>query len=349
MGRLNSTQERKETLSWGRSFNPTARKLPDGFTLKTVRLTFHKDLKGYFALSCLSRSLSESRDLVEGASKLVFRVRCALEEAIKHSILDNLENNRGNSEVLFSSNFFGSSKKQGTSLRMPLTTCRPTSLCASACYAHDVLDAAPAAVVRGAINGVVASMFESGDRREREQILLRLFPHVKRAVRNAQNELKKLPVGFLRRANIRFAHVGEICRFSEFANALATQVKDVSDGSVDCVVYTRLAESAKLDKDLWIINFTLDEVSHERRKFVPPSARIVYSAFKGKTSTEADVNFLEHHRWSHIAPSGNGGTLCPATLPDTKNRSCDAVMCDRCFRKTTGIRKAINKSKEAMS
>ena len=71
-------------------------------------------------------------------------MRTLVEQAIEETIVDWLNRQNGSDlSELFKGNFFGKSKKQGTSVRMPLTTCQPTMLCASACYAHDVLDAAP--------------------------------------------------------------------------------------------------------------------------------------------------------------------------------------------------------------
>jgi hypothetical protein len=81
-----------------------------------------------------------------------------------------------------------------------------------------------------------------------------------------------------------------------------------------------------------VINFTLDKSSQSRKSWAPPQARIVFSAFGGELSSEADVNFLEHHqRGFHALPIGSG-TVCPTTLPETKVRTCDAVRCDRCFK-----------------
>ena len=228
--------------------------------------------------------------------------------------------------------FYGFSKKQGTSVRMPLTTCKPTKLCAGACYAHDVLDAAPASVIRGVINGIVAEHFEHGPASCRESVMLALSNHSKRAIQSSLNEVRALKgSGWTRRAFIRFSHVGEITKYPEFANALAEQVHEQSGGRVDCVVYTRHSNAAKLDPKRWIVNFTLDPASLDRRKWAPETARIVFSAFGGVTSDQADVNFLEHHRHTHMARTAGSGRICPATLPETKERTCDACRCDRCF------------------
>jgi len=144
-------------------------------------------------------------------------------------------------------------------------------------------------------------------------------------------ELNLLPNGFNRRAFIRFSHVGEIVFFPNFANALAKQAREISQGQVDCVVYTRHKNVAKLDPELWIINFTLDPVSMNRRLWAPDHARLVYSAFGGKVSPVAEVNFLEHHRHSHMQKTSGEGRICPATLPETPDRTCDACHCKRCF------------------
>ncbi len=117
----------------------------------------------------------------------------------------------------------------------------------------------------------------------------------------------------------------------KWANEMARQIKKKSEGHVVCVVYTRRQNVTDLDPELWVINFTLDPSSLEREKWIPEYAHTVFSAFDGVTSESAYVNFLEHHRWSHCSPKGNG-VLCPATLPETESRTCDSLLCDRCFK-----------------
>jgi hypothetical protein len=189
----------------------------------------------------------------------------------------------------------------------------------------------PASVARGVVNGIVAERFEHGEHGTREAILARLQPQTQRAIRAALREARALGPGWTRRPHIRFSHVGEITAFPQFANALARQVRQLSGGEVDCVVYTRHPHARDLDPELLVINFTLDKSSQARKSWAPPQARIVFSAFGGELSREADVNFLEHHRWIHVLPVGTG-TVCPTTLPETKVRTCDAVRCDRCFK-----------------
>ena len=292
--------------------------------------TYEAELKNYFRLSVLARSSSADSELASRAHELLFRVRTLLEGAIQQSITHARVELGAKLDELFEGNFFGFSKKQGTSLRLPLRTCAPTKLCAGGCYAHDVLDAAPAAVVRGAINGWIADSYERGDAEARSGLRVRLFPHVRRAIKKAKSELQYLPEGFTRRAFIRFSHVGEIVHTPKFANDLARMVQDLSEGDVDCVVYTRHKRAVELEPALWIVNFTLDPVSEDRKSWVPTRARIVYSAFGGKTSPIAEVNFLEHHRHGHLAQVGVG-RACPATEPQATSRSCDGNQCNRCF------------------
>jgi hypothetical protein len=292
--------------------------------------TYEAELKNYFRLTVLARSSSADPELASRAHELLFRVRSLLEGAIQQSITLAPVEPSSRLDALFDGNFFGFSKKQGTSLRMPLRTCAPTKLCAGGCYAHDVLDASPAAVVRGAINGWIAETYECGDEESRAELAVRLRPHVKRAINKAKSELKFLPEGFTRRAFIRFSHVGEIVHTPIFANDLARMVQDLAEGEVDCVVYTRHKRAIELISDLWIVNFTLDPVSEDRKSWAPSDARIVYSAFGGKTSPIAEVNFLEHHRHGHLSQIGDG-RACPATIPQATSRNCDGNQCNRCF------------------
>jgi hypothetical protein len=151
-----------------------------------------------------------------------------------------------------------------------------------------------------------------------------------RMVRAAMRDAEHAAATFARRPRIRFAHVGEFAAFPEYANALATQVRRQSAGAVDCVVYTRHPDAKLLDPSLFVVLFSLDESSEDRRRFVPPTARAVRSAFAGRITDTVDVNFLEHHRWVHIKPVGTG-KICPSTAPDTKDRTCDGCKCDFCF------------------
>jgi hypothetical protein len=319
-----------EVIEWGKSFNGRILSINE-ISTQSIYVISEGDLKNYFRLCALSRSTSAIPSYVSSAMQDVFGVRSHLEKSIIKAIESSPSSLEEKVRGVLENNFFGFSKKQGTSLRMPLASCNPTKLCAPGCYAHDVLDAAPFAVIRGAMNGWLAGTFETSDQNTRTWILKELEPHAKSAIRNARKELENLPTGFKRRPFIRFSHVGEIVAFPEFADALAGLVKELSKGGVDCVVYTRHRNVSKLDPSLWVINFTLDPSSLKRKEWAPSHARIVFSAFGGVTSDVAEVNFLEHHRHGHMARTAGTGRVCPATAPETKVRTCDACHCNRCF------------------
>jgi hypothetical protein len=192
------------------------------------------------------------------------------------------------------------------------------------------MDAGCNPVVKGVLNGVIAQLYENADLRTRMFIDVQLRDHARRAVGLALHEAQRTSSRYERHARIRFSHVGEIAAFPAFANALARMVKEESEGRVSCVVYTRHPNASDLNPGLFVINFTLDPVSEERIAWAPRNSRIVYSAFGGTVSSKAEINFLEHHRWSHVLPEGRG-PICPATAPDVAERTCDAVRCDKCF------------------
>jgi hypothetical protein len=268
--------------------------------------------------------------MVSDAFALVFRVRVVLEQAVA-AALDELLARQGLCTAdLRRQSLHGYSKKQGVSIRMPLSSCVPTKVCGASCYAHDALDAAPASVIRGAINGAVAAWYERADAAFRKSLLVELQRPIVRMIAAAHRDAKTAASVFKRRPRIRFAHVGEFSAFPNFANVLAKHVRDHSRGEVDCVVYTRHPDAGMLDPDLFMVLFSLDESSEARRRFVPPTARVVRSAFGGRVTDSVDVNFLEHHRWSHLEPIGTG-KICPSTAPETKERTCDACRCDFCF------------------
>lgn len=333
MVRVLTREQHRSALDWAKRLRPESLGQPYISVLSPKQLidSQRSSLVQYFRLCALSRNKNADSALVSEATGLLFRTRVLLENHIQRiidsasgSLVDRLS-------ALGLHSFFGGSKKQGVSLRMPLNTCRPTTLCAGGCYAHDVLDAAAPAIVRGAINGFVADTFEHGSVADQDLIMKMLRPATLRAVRAACREISELPKGFTRRPYIRFSHVGEVVAFPAFANAIARNVAALSSGSVDCVVYTRHNDANRLDSKLWVINFTLDPVSHDRRSWAPYGARLVYSAFGGEISPDADVNFLEHHRHSHLPVKTGTGTICPATMPTCEVRTCDACKCATCF------------------
>ncbi len=331
MGRLNSPAEQKATLDWAAEYAGARMSACGVDSASDLRALFAHELRRYFALAALSRSTTASRPMVSDALSLVFRVRVVLEQAIAGSLTNPAARAGIGAFDLAHSPLHGYSKKQGVSIRMPLSSCVPSKICGAACYAHDVLDAAPASVVRGAVNGAIAALFEGGNRRQRNELLAGLAQPISRMVQAARKDAREASITYTRRPRIRFAHVGEFAQFPEFANALAKSVREVSSGEVDCVVYTRHPDAGLLDPELFVVLFSLDESSEDRRRFVPPTAWVVRSAFGGHVTDSVDVNFLEHHRWIHIKPVGTG-KICPSTAPETKVRTCDACQCDFCFK-----------------
>ncbi len=330
MGRLHTLVEHKATLDWATGYRRSLDSAGPVSSVSCLRLRFGKDLQRYFALAALSRSTTAPAQMVKDALAQVFRVRVVLEQSIA-AALTGLVTRAGIGALELSRQpLHGYSKKQGVSIRMPLSSCVPSKICGAACYAHDVLDAAPGSVVRGAVNGAIAAWYERGDGSQREELLAALAQPVRRMVDAARKDARAAEANFVRRPRIRFAHVGEFAPFPDFANALARRVRDSADGEVDCVVYTRHPDARLLDPELFVVLFSLDESSEDRRRFVPPTARSVRSAFGGHVTESVDVNFLEHHRWVHIKPVG-AGKVCPATAPDTKDRTCDGCKCDFCF------------------
>lgn len=331
MGRLNTIDEQAATLEWAVSYSCLRIAGREVSSISSLRLRYGDDLRRYFALAALSRSTTAPAQMVGDALALVFRVRVVLEQSIAAALTDLAARVGVGAFELSRAPLHGYSKKQGVSIRMPLSSCVPSKVCGAACYAHDVLDAAPASVVRGVVNGALAAWYERGDARQREELLAALTRPVRRMVEAARKDARLASLAFVRRPRIRFAHVGEFAAFPEFANALARLVRESSDGGVDCVLYTRHPDAGLLNSDLFVVLFSLDESSEDRRRFVPATARVVRSAFGGRITHTVDVNFLEHHRWVHIKPIGTG-KICPSTTPETKVRTCDACKCDFCFK-----------------
>ena len=331
MGKLNTLAEQTATLAWAGEYRGATHGVGGTVFVLDLRSRFSDDLRRYFALAALSRSTTAPAQMVSDALALVFRVRVVLEQSIAAALTDLAAREGIGALDLNSEPLHGYSKKQGVSIRMPLSSCVPSKVCGAACYAHDVLDAAPASVVRGAVNGALAAWYERGDGQQREELLTEMTRPVRRMVEAARKDARFASPTFVRRPRIRFAHVGEFAPFPEFANALARLVRECSDRGVDCVAYTRHPDARLLDPDLFVVLFSLDESSEDRRRFVPATARVVRSAFGGQITDTVDINFLEHHRWIHIKPIGTG-KICPSTNPETKVRTCDACKCDFCFK-----------------
>lgn len=329
MGRQLTESEHEEVLKWGQGFKsvrPFVVTKPLGACL---RREARQELDYYWNLANLSRAQARRPELASAAHRIVFRVRVNLEHSLTDFVRDGLDAGELGHEHLFDGDFFGSSIKQGVSVRMPLASCAPTRDCAGSCYAHDGMDAGRNPVVKGVLNGLIAERYEAGNEAMRATLVEMLRPHARRAIRAARSDAARAE--FQRSPRIRFSHVGEIAAFPQFANALAKLIRDESNSEVANIIYTRHPNARLLDPQLFVVLFSLDESSEDRRRFIPSTAWVVRSAFGGKVTDAVDVNFLEHHRWEHIQPIGTG-KICPSTAPDTKVRTCDACKCDFCFK-----------------
>jgi hypothetical protein len=180
MGKRNTTAQQQETLAWAKAYQGHRTRLGAGTVPRAAAVASGDQLRRYFALAALSRSTTAPQGLVEAAWNEVFRVRVAIEHSIDRSVCDSLTNGAITLREILGGGFFGVSKKQGVSVRMPLLTCRPTRICGAACYAHDVLDAAPAAVVRGVLNGIIARTYEEGTAETRRGVIDKLQPQTRR-------------------------------------------------------------------------------------------------------------------------------------------------------------------------
>lgn len=321
-----------EALIWAESFRVTKRPLTKPVA-KSAHDLFYDELTHYWRLALLSRQPGKFPVEAEKARKILFRVRTYLERCISDSIEDAMSKGAFDLGHLLEKSIFSSSIKQGLSLRLPLTSCVPTDTCHWGCYAHDGMDAGRYPIIKGSINGVIAKAYESANSVMRASISTMLSRNIEKAVFQALREAENAE--FDREPRIRFSHVGEIAAYPDFANEFAKLVSEVSSAKVSCVVYTRHPNVARLDRDLYVINFTLDEDSLDRKSWIPEGVRTVFSAWNGQINKDADVNFLEHHRFSHQIPAG-AGLICPVTKPAVKVKTCDAAKCDLCFRKVGG-------------
>lgn len=299
--------------------------------LKSIHDNFEDDLTKYWRLALISRGKGGGEAEKNKAINLIFRVRTIIEKSIECSVHGGIGSGNIQLENLFEKSVFSKSIKQGLSLRLPLTSCVPTKTCKWGCYAHDGMDAGRYPVIKGAINGMIAKMYENGSDNERKKIKDLLKKNVLSAVKQSIRESDQS--SFKRQPRIRFSHVGEIADFPDFANMFAKLVSELSNGQVQPVVYTRHPNANLLNTQLFVINFSLDNDSSDRKSWVPPGARVVYSAWNGEVSKDASVNFLEHHRFSHSNPSGEG-YVCPVTRLELNVKTCDEARCDLCFQQS---------------
>jgi hypothetical protein len=324
-----SDKLRKELLDWADRLKVLENDKVFAPVAASMHSIWHGDLTKYWNLCLLSRSEKKYPSLSQEARKRVFRVRSSLERSMIKSLHIALDSGKINLRDLFTSNIFSESIKQGLSLRMPLSSCNPTKNCHWSCYAHDGMDAGRYPVIKGAINGFIAELFEYGEEKTQVQVKSFLKEKANLGIRKALREQEKSP--FKRDARIRFSHVGEITAFPKFANEFASIISSLSNGEVRCVLYTRHQNASLLNPDLFIINFTLDRDSDERIEWVPKTAKTVFSAWDGVCDETATINFLEHHRFSHLPGTGKG-KICPVTEINTAVKTCDSALCDLCFR-----------------
>jgi hypothetical protein len=271
------------------------------------------------------RIAKESRDRVRG---WLFRARHLLDSRIEATIWDLINREELRFSRLLNRQVFGFCKKQGVSFRLSLSTCVPSRLCGGGCYAHDGRERVTSTILSGCYNTVLCEAFEQGRIAAEE-----LVPSVRKAIHFARldRQLSDREYGFSRRARIRLAHVGELAAFPKFANWLGETVMQISKGEVDCVIYTRHPNVSMLDTSVLVINLTIDASSENRRDWVRPGVRPVWSAWDGLLDPNAAVNFLEHHdHGQHALPQG-AGNVCPVTLANTARRVCDEYACVRCF------------------
>jgi len=329
MGKILTIEERHELLKWADTFKPVQTIAIWGSISKCLRQSAEQELRNYWGLARTARNAKVPEPIRTAAHPHLFSVRTKIEKWLGDSVLKALKAGKIEPSDLLDGTVFGCSLKQGVSFRLPLSSCQPTAHCAGGCYAHDGLDASISTVIRGALNGAFAQYFEESDETTRRAMMQAFSGSLKRAVLQALRECDR--ADFPRQARIRMSHVGELTAYPAFANTMAAMIKDLSGGKVAAVVYTRHRNAALLDPKLFVINFTLDEVSLNRRSWAPKEARIVFSAWEGRIRDDVGVNFLEHHHLAHTESAGKG-KICPATQPETKEKTCDGVRCDYCFK-----------------
>jgi hypothetical protein len=298
--------------------------------LKDLKQRYSAACRNYYTVAAISRRKVLDETLRAGLLSILYSLRAQLEA----KIIDDLRMAEDYAEVwreATNRSFFGFSAKQGVSIRYPLYSCVPTRECGARCYGHDGRDRELHLIFRGALNYLCGDKFENGLQTDRKQVLQNLDPAIRHAVRVAIREQRAAAEnGYKREARIRFAHVGEMAATPAFTNALAAAIKDC-DPSVACVIYTRHPKCSALDPSLFRINFTLDAADDQRGRFAPGHARLVSSAWDGKVSPHADINFLEHHVEKGVRATGKG-FVCPVTADHSSIPTCDSARCDACFR-----------------
>ena len=329
MGKILTTLERHALLNWADRFQPAGLIKVQTPISKCFKTSAEQDLRNYWGLARTARNLKVDQSIRTQAHGKLFQIRTKMEKWFVDSALNALRSGIITAADLLDGTVFGSSLKQGVSLRLPLSSCMPTESCAGGCYAHDGLDASITTVIRGSLNGAFAKNYENSATKKRSELIKIFSIPLEKAVHEAFRDSERSH--FKREPRIRMSHVGELTAYPSFANAVAKKINEISNGNVKCIIYTRHKNAKLLDPELFVINFTLDSTSLSRRAWAPKSSRIVYSAWAGEMREDVAVNFLEHHHLAHTHSAGSG-KVCPATLPQTTEKTCDAVRCDFCFR-----------------
>jgi hypothetical protein len=297
---------------------------------RALKYRYARECRSYYSVAALSRRAILEEELRSAAYSKLFQLRSTLEKTIIED-LDFCGDRADLEKIWASKSFFGVSAKQGVSIRYALASCVPTRDCGARCYAHDGRDREIHHLFRGALNFYFGQQYENSGADARRRLLGLLSNAIAFGVSAARSDqlAAKKELGILRAPRIRFSHVGEIASTPEFANALAQQVRSI-DPEVSCVIYTRHPKARSLDSELFVVNFTLEGDEDPRRRWVPPNSRIVSSAWDGRLSSLADINFLEHHVAGVAQPAGRGA-ICPVTLDHARNSSCDVAQCQLCF------------------
>jgi hypothetical protein len=283
----------------------------------------------YFVLAAASRKKTLDPSIRNRIVSDLFEIRAKLENNIIKGF-DLIQDTEDLHKRIFSNSLLGKSKKQGLSIRYPLSSCQPTETCGGLCYAHDGRDKHLETILRGCLNFYLGRMYERSTLEFRDEIIVRLGKVLRHGVDFALKEQgASHRKDFTRQARIRFSHVGDMAAHLNFTNRLADEIGTISNKSVQCVIYTRHANAKGLSEK-FVINFSIDNDKDERMKLAPKRARLVSSAWEGKVSRLAKINFLEHHNGNKTIPVGTG-SICPITLANNVDPSCDEVKCDKCF------------------
>lgn len=297
---------------------------------RALKYRYAAESRAYYSLAAMTRRRNlESNVRAEALAKL-FRMRSTLERTII-SDLEVCGLRRDLVDTWATRSFFGVSAKQGVSVRYALASCVPTRTCGGRCYAHDGRDREIHRIFRGALNLFVGERYDRLDTGQRAELLERLAPAIAYGVSAAREDqtVSRNEFGYDRAPRIRFSHVGEMAATPEFTNDLAREIRRF-DPAIACVIYTRHPNAPLLDPEALTINFTLESEEDPRRAWVPTGSRVVASAWDGRLSASAAVNFLEHHVEKVVKPAGTGA-ICPVTADHGSITSCDGARCQLCF------------------